>query len=54
MNRKHYDTSAFTAQDAKRVLQDVWADKQKIQSYISVHGSLEGFKDERIVFAKPL
>lgn len=28
------------------------ADKRSVQSYIRIHGTLKGFKDESIVFAK--
>ena len=53
--RKEKQTGvAFTTQDAKDVLRKVVADKQRIQSYVSVHGNLRGFSDETVVFAKPL
>lgn len=40
--------------DVKGIFKKMIADKRSVQSYIRIHGTLKGFKDESIVFAKPL
>ena len=40
--------------DVKGIFKKMIADKRSVQSYIRIHGTLKGFKNESIVFAKPL
>ena len=40
--------------DVKGIFKKMIADKRSVQSYIRIHGTLKGFKDESIVFAKPI
>ena len=40
--------------EVKGIFKKMIADKRSVQSYIRIHGTLKGFKDESIVFAKPL
>ena len=40
--------------DVKGIFKKMIADKRSVQSYIRIHGTLRGYKDESIVFTKPL
>lgn len=40
--------------DVKGIFKKMIADKRSVQSYIRIHGTLKGYKDESIVFTKPL
>ena len=41
-------------ENVKDIFKKMIADKRAVQSYIREHGTLNGFKNETIVFAKPL
>ena len=41
-------------ENVKGIFKKMIADKRAIQSYIREHGTLDGFKNESIKFAKPL
>lgn len=41
-------------ENAKGIFRKMIADKRAVHSYIRKHGTLEGFEDGAIVFAKPL
>ena len=45
---------AFENADVKGIFKKMIADKRFVQSYIRIHGTLKGFKNESIVFAKPI
>lgn len=49
-NIKHITTSS----DMKNIFKKMLADKTVIRSYIQKHGTLDGFKNDTIIFAKPL
>ena len=40
--------------DVDDVFKQMLADKKAVQTYICEHGTLKGFKNESILFAKPL
>ena len=40
--------------DAKSVFKKMLSDKNRMRSYIQKHGTLNGFNDGTIIFAKPL
>ena len=40
--------------EVKGIFKKMMADKRAVQSHIRKYRTLEGFKDESIVFAKPL
>lgn len=52
-DNRHMTTSS-SAENIKKVFRRMLEDKRAVQSYISENGTLEGFEDETIVFAKPL
>ena len=55
MNKKQQDvTQSAKAQDIKNIFRRMMADRNAVQSYIRKHGTLIGFKNESIFFAKPL
>lgn len=55
MNKKQQDvTQSANAQDIKNIFRRMLADRNAVQSYIRKHGTLIGFKNESILFAKPL
>ena len=45
---------ASKRENVKNIFKKMVADKRSVQSYIHEHGTLKGFKDETIIFAKPL
>ena len=45
---------ASKRENVKDIFKKMIADKRAVQSYIREHGTLNGFKNETIVFAKPL
>ena len=57
MHMKSNETYSSTAVTSERIgdaFRKMVADKNAVQSYICENGTLEGFRDETIVFAKPL
>ena len=40
--------------EIKGIFKKMLSDKNQMRSYIQEHGTLNGFKDDRIIFAKPL
>ena len=58
MNMKKIQTTesqqASKRENVKNIFKKMIADKRAVQSYIREHGTLNGFKNETIVFAKPL
>lgn len=47
-------TNISKKENIKNVFKQMIADKRAVQSYIRKHGTLDGFKKEKILFAKPL
>ena len=43
-----------SVQDVRGIFKKMLSDKNKMRSYIQKHGTLNGFKDDTIIFAKPL
>ena len=43
-----------SVQDVRGIFKKMLSDKNKMRSYIQEHGTLNGFKDDTIIFAKPL
>lgn len=55
MKKKHSQTThSMERKDVVEVFKQMLADKKAVQTYISEHGTLKGFKNESILFAKPL
>lgn len=54
MDKKHNMESTASNKNVKNVFKKMIADKRAVQSYIREYGTLKGFKDDSIVFAKPL
>lgn len=40
--------------EVKGIFKKMMADKRAVQSHIRMYRTLEGFKDESVIFAKPL
>lgn len=51
---KTYSSSEVTSERIGDAFRKMVADKKSVQSYIRENGTLEGFGDETIIFAKPL
>lgn len=47
-------SSAVTSERIGDVFRKMVTDKKTVQSYIRENGTIEGFRDETIIFAKPL
>lgn len=47
-------SKASNDNNVKNIFKKMLADKRAVQSYIREHGTLNGFDDGTIVFAKPL
>lgn len=45
---------ASKRENVKNIFKKMMADKRAVQSYIREHGTLNGFNNGTIVFAKPL
>lgn len=45
---------ASKREDVKNIFKKMLADKRAVQTYIREHGTLNGFNNGTIVFAKPL
>ena len=54
MDKKYNIESTASNKNVKNVFKKMIADKRAVQSYIREHGTLKGFKDDSIIFAKPL
>lgn len=54
MHNKQVNTSAMKIEDIKNIFKKMIADKKAMQSYIREHGTLKGFANDTILFAKPL
>ena len=55
MKKKHSQTThSMERKDVVDVFKQMLTDKKAVQAYICEHGTLKGFKDESILFAKPL
>lgn len=54
MDKKHNIESTASNKNVKNVFKKMIADKRAVQSCIREHGTLKGFKDDSILFAKPL
>ena len=52
--KPYWDKSIKRNYLSQGIFKKMIADKRSVQSYIRIHGTLKGFKDESIVFAKPL
>lgn len=50
METKH----AYPKEVIRTIVQKMVADKKNIQEYIKKNGSINGFSDESIIFAKPI
>lgn len=56
-NMKKSTTTQFPSskqENVKDVFKKMLADKKSVQSYIRQHGTLNGFDDGTVIFAKPL
>lgn len=51
---KTYSSESRTSENITNVFRKMLEDKKAVQSYIRERGTLEGFEDETIIFAKPL
>ncbi|MBQ2857766.1 MAG: hypothetical protein IJE78_11730 [Bacteroidaceae bacterium] len=40
--------------EVKGIFKKMIADKRAVQAHIRMYGTLEGFKNENVIFAKPL
>lgn len=49
-----YTADKTNTENIGKVFRKMIADKKAVQSYIREKGTLEGFQDETITFAKPL
>lgn len=49
-----YTADKTNTENIGKVFRKMLADKKAVQSYIREKGTLEGFQDETITFAKPL
>lgn len=47
-------SKASNDNNVKNIFKKMLADKRAVQSYIHEHGTLNGFDDGTVVFAKPL
>ena len=47
-------SSAVTSERIGDAFRKMVTDKKTVQSYIRENGTIEGFRDETIIFAKPL
>jgi len=47
-------SKASNDNNVKNIFKKMLADKRAVQSYIREHGTLNGFDDGTVVFAKPL
>ena len=55
MNKKQtIESNSSKRENVKNIFKKMVADKRSVQSYIHEHGTLKVFKDETIIFAKPL
>jgi hypothetical protein len=59
MNMKNKQTieeiqQASKKENVKNIFKKMIADKRAVQAYIRKHGTLNGFDDGTVVFAKPL
>ena len=54
MNRQEHNTNKTSNEDIRNVFKKMLSDKRRISSYIQENGTLNGFKDDTIIFAKPL
>ena len=54
MNKKQANNMTPRNESIKGVFQKMMEDKRAVQSHIQKHGTLNGFINESIVFAKPL
>ena len=53
-NMDKKQTQISKNENIKKVFKRMIADKRAVQSYIREHGTLDGFRNEKILFAKPL
>ena len=51
---KTYSSESIISENITNVFRKMLEDKKAVQSYIRERGTLEGFEDETIIFAKPL
>ena len=51
---KTYSSESRISENITNVFRKMLEDKKAVQSYIRERGTLEGFEDETIIFAKPL
>ena len=54
MNNKQTKIMTPQNEGVKDIFRKMLEDKSALQSHIQKHGTLNGFKNESIVFAKPL
>ena len=54
MNTKEQTKKNTPSKEVKNVFKQMLKDKNVMRSYIQKNGTLNGFKDESIIFAKPL
>lgn len=54
MDKKHTKMMTPKEEGIKSVFRRMLEDKRAVQSHIQKHGTLKGFKNDSIVFAKPL
>ena len=52
--REHNKDNKTSSDEMKNILKKMLYDKRSISSYIQKNGTLNGFKDDTIIFAKPL
>lgn len=52
MRNEHFNTRK--SEGVKNLFRKMIADQRAVHSYIREHGTLKGFADDSIVFAKPI
>lgn len=52
--KQSIESKTSKVEGVKNIFKKMVADKRAVQSYIQEHGTLKGFENGTIVFAKPL
>lgn len=52
--QEHKKVNKTSSDDMKNIFKKMLSYKRSISSYIQENGTLNGFKDDTIIFAKPL
>ena len=52
--KEHNKVNKSSSDEMKNIFNKMLSDKRSISSYIQENGTLNGFKDDTIIFVKPL